>query len=214
MTRGSSSRTARLGRWLREPIAHSTSIAGLSARLERWRAEICRRRADDRTWLMAQTQEEFYFALPYTQMDLCLYGLEKTIPVAEVTRATGLTPEQVMLVWEDIEAKRKATRYLHAPPLLIETRSTTARRRTRSRLRRPADILRTLLGHPAMIVQSWCAETAAISSPASFDGAACEMSPKLNIPIMRLLSSMTGRRRICLLSMRPKASSMLSPPRQ
>ena len=24
------------------------------------------------------------------------------------------------LIWQDIEAKRKATRYLHEPPLLIE----------------------------------------------------------------------------------------------
>ena len=36
----------------------------------------------------------------------------------------GLTPEQVALVWQDIEAKRKATRYLHEPPLLIEDDAT------------------------------------------------------------------------------------------
>jgi len=83
-------------------------------------AEICRRPPTTDTWSMAQTQEEFYFALPYTQMDLCLYGLENGISAAEVARAEELTPEQVMLVWQDIEAKRKATRYLHAPPLLIE----------------------------------------------------------------------------------------------
>jgi NAD+ synthase len=83
-------------------------------------AEICRRPPTTDTWSMAQTQEEFYFALPYTQMDQCLYGLENSIPVAEVARATALTPEHVMLVWQDIEAKRKATRYLHAPPMLIE----------------------------------------------------------------------------------------------
>jgi len=83
-------------------------------------AEICRRPPTTDTWSMAQTQEEFYFALPYAQMDLCLYGLENGVPATEVARATGLTAEQVMLVWQDIEAKRKATRYLHAPPLLIE----------------------------------------------------------------------------------------------
>ena len=31
-----------------------------------------------------------------------------------------LTPDQVERVWRDIAAKRKATRYLHEPPLLVE----------------------------------------------------------------------------------------------
>jgi NAD+ synthase len=38
-----------------------------------------------------------------------------------VAVATRLTREQVEVVWRDIEAKRKATRYLHEAPLLIET---------------------------------------------------------------------------------------------
>jgi len=82
--------------------------------------EICQRPPTTDTWSMAQTQEEFYFALPYAQMDLCLYGLENGIPAADVARSTGLTPEQVALVWRDIDSKRKATRYLHEQPLLIE----------------------------------------------------------------------------------------------
>jgi NAD+ synthase len=82
-------------------------------------AEICARPPTTDTWSMAQTQEEFYFALPYEQMDLCLYGLENAIPVEDEARAANLTPEQVSLVWRDIAAKRKATRYLHEPPLLI-----------------------------------------------------------------------------------------------
>jgi NAD+ synthase len=32
----------------------------------------------------------------------------------------GLTAEQVERVFKDIEAKRRATRYLHARPLLVE----------------------------------------------------------------------------------------------
>jgi NAD+ synthase len=32
----------------------------------------------------------------------------------------GLTADQVRRVFADIDKKRKATRYLHAPPLLIE----------------------------------------------------------------------------------------------
>jgi NAD+ synthase len=72
------------------------------------------------TWSLAQTQEEFYFALPYGLMDLCLYGLEHGVAAAEVGRRTSLDAEKVELVWKDIRAKRAATRYLHEPPLLVE----------------------------------------------------------------------------------------------
>jgi NAD+ synthase len=82
--------------------------------------EICARPPTTDTWSMAQTQEEFYFALPYQQMDLCLYGLENGLAAEVVADAAALTVEQVHLVWQDIEAKRRATRYLHEPPLLID----------------------------------------------------------------------------------------------
>jgi NAD+ synthase len=72
------------------------------------------------TWSLAQSQEEFYFAVPYRQMDLCLYGLENGILVDVVAARAGLPQDQVRAVWRDIEAKRAATRYLHEPPLLIE----------------------------------------------------------------------------------------------
>jgi NAD+ synthase len=82
--------------------------------------EIRRRPPTTDTWSLAQTQDEFYFSLPYDRMDLCLYGLNHAIPAAAVARAAGLTAEQVERVWRDIAAKRKATRYLHEPPLLVE----------------------------------------------------------------------------------------------
>ena len=82
--------------------------------------EIRRRPPTTDTWSLEQTQEEFYFSLPYQLMDLCLYGLINQVPVEEVAHATGLKPEEVDLVWRDIAAKRRATRYLHEPPLLVE----------------------------------------------------------------------------------------------
>ena len=82
--------------------------------------EIRRRPPTTDTWSLAQTQDEFYFSLPYDRMDLCLYGLEHAIPADAVGRAAGLTAGEVERVWRDIAAKRKATRYLHEPPLLVE----------------------------------------------------------------------------------------------
>jgi NAD+ synthase len=72
------------------------------------------------TWSLAQTQDEFYFSLPYREMDLCLYAVNNGVAAEEVARATGLTVAQVQLVRRDILAKRKATRYLHERPLLVD----------------------------------------------------------------------------------------------
>jgi NAD+ synthase len=82
--------------------------------------EIRRRPPTTDTWSMPQTQDEFYFALPYREMDLCLYGLNNGVPAAETARVAGLTVAQVERAWRDVAAKRRATRYLHEAPLLVE----------------------------------------------------------------------------------------------
>lgn len=81
--------------------------------------EVRRRPPTTDTYSLAQTQEEFYFALPYQKMDLCLFGLNNAVPAAEVGAAVALSAEQVDLVWADIAAKRKVARYLHLPPQLV-----------------------------------------------------------------------------------------------
>ncbi|MCY1240547.1 hypothetical protein D9M72_534000 [compost metagenome] len=53
-------------------------------------------------------------------MDLCLYGLNNGIDIDAVAQAAGLTVTQVERVWADIAAKRKATRYLHLGPQLVQ----------------------------------------------------------------------------------------------
>jgi len=71
------------------------------------------------TYSLAQSQEEFYFSLPYQRMDLCLYGKNNGVPLGEVAAATGLTAEQVERVYRDIDQKRKTTQYLHLVPELV-----------------------------------------------------------------------------------------------
>ena len=104
-----------------KPIAHlyKTQVYQLAAHLG-IPEEIRRRPPTTDTWSLAQTQDEFYFSLPYDRMDLCLYGLNHAIPAAAVARAADLTADQVERVWRDIAAKRRATRHLHEPPLLVE----------------------------------------------------------------------------------------------
>jgi NAD+ synthase len=72
------------------------------------------------TFSLPQTQEEFYFALPYAKMDLCLYAKNHGVGAEEVGPVVGLTPEQVERVFRDIDQKRRTTQYLHARPLLVE----------------------------------------------------------------------------------------------
>lgn len=104
-----------------KPIAHlyKTQVYQLAAYLG-VPDEICKRPPTTDTFSMAQTQEEFYFALPYDRMDLCLYAHNHQVPAEEVAPVVNLTPEQVERVFKDIEAKRRATRYLQSRPLLIE----------------------------------------------------------------------------------------------
>lgn len=104
-----------------KPIAHlyKSQVYALAAGLG-VPEEIRRRPPTTDTFPMPQTQEEFYFSLPYATMDLCLFARNHGVPAAEAAPAVGLTPEQVERVYRDIDQKRRATRYLHAAPLLVQ----------------------------------------------------------------------------------------------
>ncbi|WP_439615712.1 NAD(+) synthase [Shinella sp.] len=103
-----------------KPIAHlyKSQVYQLAAHLG-VPGEILARPPTTDTYSLPQTQEEFYFALPYDKMDICLYGLENALPRSEIALATGLKETEVELVWADIAAKRKVARYLHAAPLVM-----------------------------------------------------------------------------------------------
>lgn len=71
------------------------------------------------TYSMPQSQEEFYFSLPYDRMDLCLYAVDNNVPAATVAETLDLTEDQVERVFADIASKRRMSRYLHAEPQLV-----------------------------------------------------------------------------------------------
>lgn len=104
-----------------KPIAHlyKTQVYALARALD-VPDEIRRRQPTTDTFSLSQSQEEFFFALPYEKMDLCLYGLNHGVPPSEVAPVVGLTPEQIERVYKDIESKRRATLSLHMVPLLPE----------------------------------------------------------------------------------------------
>ncbi len=103
-----------------KPIAHlyKTQVYQLAEYLG-VPEEIRRRPPTTDTFSMPQTQEEFYFALPYDRMDLCLYAANNGVSAEEAAPVLGLTSSQVERVFKDIDAKRRTTRYLHTRPLLV-----------------------------------------------------------------------------------------------
>jgi len=97
-----------------KPIAHlyKSQVYQLAERLG-VPEEIRSRPSTTDTYSLPQSQEEFYFSLPYQRMDLCLFGKNNGVPVDEVAAATDLTREQVVRVFRDIEQKRRTSGYLH-----------------------------------------------------------------------------------------------------
>jgi NAD+ synthase len=104
-----------------KPIAHlyKTQVYALARHLGLPDA-VCTARPTTDTYTLPQTQDEFYFALPYEQMDVALWSHNHGIPAAELAAALGITETAAAAVYADILAKRTTTAYLHARPVLIE----------------------------------------------------------------------------------------------
>ncbi len=104
-----------------KPIAHlyKTQVYRLAEYLG-VPAEIRQRRPTTDTYSLSQGQDEFYFSLPYEQMDICLYAKNHQIPAPDVANVTGLSVEQIERVYKDIDTKRTTTKYLQLAPILIE----------------------------------------------------------------------------------------------
>ncbi len=104
-----------------KPIAHlyKTQVYQLAAYLG-IPQEIQKRPPTTDTYPLDQSQEEFYFPLPYDRMDLCLYAKNHGLQPEVVAPVLELTTEQVARVYRVIDATRNATRYLHRTPVLCE----------------------------------------------------------------------------------------------
>ncbi|WP_231892496.1 NAD(+) synthase [Woeseia oceani] len=104
-----------------KPIAHlyKTQVYAL-ARHMGLPEEICSATPTTDTYSLDQGQDEFYFALPYQQMDLALYALNNGYSAAELGQALGIDEQHAAHVYKDIENKRSTTSYLHAAGVLVE----------------------------------------------------------------------------------------------
>ena len=104
-----------------KPIAHlyKTQVYALARHLG-LPESVCAAQPTTDTYSLAQGQDEFYFALPYAQMDLALWACDQGLPAAEAATLIGITEEQTRFVFGDIAAKRRSAAYLHAQALRID----------------------------------------------------------------------------------------------
>jgi len=104
-----------------KPIAHlyKTQVYSLADYLG-LPDEILNQKPTTDTYSLSQTQEEFYFVLPYNELDLVLWALNHDVPADEVGEVMGYTENQIRRVYADIQQKRRTTRNLHLKPLTVE----------------------------------------------------------------------------------------------
>lgn len=104
-----------------KPIAHlyKTQVYQL-AKYMKLPDEVCNALPTTDTYSMAQGQDEFYFALPYHQMDLALWAFNHDIPSSELAEVLGIQEEKANYIYKDIQTKRRTTRYLHTKAILID----------------------------------------------------------------------------------------------
>jgi NAD+ synthase len=103
-----------------KPIAHlyKTQVYALAKHLG-LPDEICGATPTTDTYSLPQGQDEFYFVLPYAEMDLILWAHNHSVDSAVVAESLDLDARQVERVYHDIERKRATTLPLHLPPQLI-----------------------------------------------------------------------------------------------
>jgi NAD+ synthase len=82
--------------------------------------EIVRREPTTDTYTLEQSQEDFYYSLHYSKLDLFLWAKNRGLSAESVAAELGYSPDQVRRVYDDIDQKRRATQYLHARPFLLD----------------------------------------------------------------------------------------------
>lgn len=103
-----------------KPIAHlyKTQVYAL-ARHMGLPESICNAVPTTDTYSLAQGQDEFYFFLPYQQMDVALALLNSGASAEQLAEQLQVSPERARQIYADIRRKRQTTAYLHRRPLLV-----------------------------------------------------------------------------------------------
>ena len=79
--------------------------------------EIIDRTPTTDTYTAEQTQEDFFYQLPFETMDLIWYGWENNYPAEEVGEVMGRSAQEIQNIYKSFERKRKTTEYLRMRPI-------------------------------------------------------------------------------------------------
>jgi NAD+ synthase len=106
-----------------KPIAHlyKTQVYHLARWFDLPR-EVCESTPTTDTYTLPQTQDEFFFALPFQHMDLVLWAYNRDLSPGAAAEQFGMDPELLVMAYRDIESKRRFAHYLHAPALIVSER--------------------------------------------------------------------------------------------
>ena len=80
-------------------------------------ASIIERTPTTDTYTAVQTQEEFFYQLPFNLMDIYWYGYENGYTPGEVAGVMGETETRVEALFKNFERKRRTTDYLRMSPI-------------------------------------------------------------------------------------------------
>jgi NAD+ synthase len=100
------------------PIAHlyKTQVYQLAEYLNVPK-EIINRTPTSDTYSAEQTQQEFFFQLPFLEMDLIWFGFENGYEALEVSQIMGKTETEIESIYKSFSRKQKTTEYLRMAPI-------------------------------------------------------------------------------------------------
>ena len=101
------------------PISHlyKTQVYQLAQHLNIPK-EIIERTPTSDTYSAEQTQQEFFFQLPFHELDLLWYGYENGYEPLEVGDALGKKEEEIKSIFGNFKRKQKTTEYLRMKPIV------------------------------------------------------------------------------------------------
>jgi len=79
--------------------------------------EIIDRTPTTDTYTAEQTQEDFFYQLPFKEMDLIWYGWENNYPAEEVGKVMDKSALEIENIYKSFERKKKTTEYLRMKPI-------------------------------------------------------------------------------------------------
>lgn len=100
------------------PIAHlyKTQVYQLARHLG-VPQEIIDRTPTTDTYTAEQTQEDFFYQMPFIEMDLIWYGWEHSYDPEEVGNVMGKTAQEIENIYNSFKRKKKTTDYLRMKPI-------------------------------------------------------------------------------------------------